>query len=877
MSKRILQTNGERKKTTNSATLSLSNTGKNVIVDMKSDDSEEEINIRKGVFTAKRTSTRLSQSREDAESPSLSSSRKRKSWIWSHFDEIGNTRTGKCKYCPAKFVISGTGTMSKHIHSKHSTILAHSNHSTSNLNGKSGKLETKCGMSKGILGSNSVAQKTSNSPLSNLLSTSGIVTSELNESDEDGEQISSKQEVKAPKRKATSLGQLREEIESPSFSHSKKRKSWIWMHFDEIGNTRTCKCKYCPSSFVISGTGTMSKHMRSKHPALLSQSNQSPAVSTGEVMQPFKYDVNAAHKAYGEFVVSGGHALTLGEQLEFRNFISKLRPLYKPLSGAVVKDRLMETYERLRLQVIEKLSKSKVALTTDLWTSPNNLSFMGITAVIWNERSTPVEIIIGCKQIVGDQSGVNLAEKFCEIVSLYQLNENILAITTDNATSNQTFMDHIIQWTKDNSHPFNKDSWIRCFAHIINLCVKCALEDMFVLLQKLRDLIVAIRASLERVQQFKEILKECEFELSELDYEEDELFSFDGAVITDDLLPFLDCREQWSSTYFFLKRGLKLRRAIDEIAKDQELCQNELKEEDWLILEQVFSFLEKFALVTTYVETSHFPTLSLVIPMYNRLLNLLEETSRDESKHTLIVKGASAGLQILSAYYEEASPLLMAATFMDPRCKMQYFVESGCNFGGETGDGCTVIEDRMAARVKPVIEKLWREYNIRTNPCDPSSNSNLENVPKNESSAILQKGLTITKTQINTYIANVIFGRNRTPSIKPEKDEMKEYEEEETEPADCNQTAVFDYWSSRSTRWPRLSVMAKDLLCIPATSAASKRAFSTGRDLFGIAKMTLTLETVEALVCLRSWYKAGLVEEMDVQEFIEKDVGSHND
>lgn len=63
------------------------------------------------------------------------------------------------------------------------------------------------------------------------------------------------------------------------------------MHFDEIGNTRTCKCKYCPASFVISGTGTMSKHMRSKHSALLSQSNESPMISTGEIMQQFKVTV----------------------------------------------------------------------------------------------------------------------------------------------------------------------------------------------------------------------------------------------------------------------------------------------------------------------------------------------------------------------------------------------------------------------------------------------------------------------------------------------------------------------------------------------------------------------------------------------------------
>ncbi|KZS05507.1 Uncharacterized protein APZ42_031279 [Daphnia magna] len=65
-------------------------------------------------------------------------------------------------------------------------------------------------------------------------------------------------------------------------------------------------------------------------------------------------------------------------------------------------------------------------------------------------------------------------------------------------------------------------------------------------------------------------------------------------------------------------------------------------------------------------------------------------------------------------------------------------------------------------------------------------------------------------------------------------------------------------------RWPKLSAMAKDLLSIPATSAASERAFSTGKDVFGIARMSFHPETVEALVCLRSWYKAGLVGEVDV-------------
>ena len=66
--------------------------------------------------------------------------------------------------------------------------------------------------------------------------------------------------------------------------------------------------------------------------------------------------------------------------------------------------------------------------------------------------------------------------------------------------------------------------------------------------------------------------------------------------------------------------------------------------------------------------------------------------------------------------------------------------------------------------------------------------------------------------------------------------------------------------------------MAREVLSIPATSAASERAFSAGKDVFGIARMSLKPETVEALICLRSWYSAGLVGEKEVEEFLSEDI-----
>ncbi|KAK4006654.1 hypothetical protein OUZ56_011812 [Daphnia magna] len=86
--------------------------------------------------------------------------------------------------------------------------------------------------------------------------------------------------------------------------------------------------------------------------------------------------------------------------------------------------------------------------------------------------------------------------------------------------------------SKNRSQPFDKDMWIRWFPHVMNICVHKMLEIISGLLQKLRD---------------------------------------------NDPLPILDCKTRWSSAFYFVKRAVKLRRAIDEIAKDTDLRRNEME------------------------------------------------------------------------------------------------------------------------------------------------------------------------------------------------------------------------------------------------------------------------------------------------------------
>ncbi len=66
----------------------------------------------------------------------------------------------------------------------------------------------------------------------------------------------------------------------------------------------------------------------------------------------------------------------------FDVFCHKLNPLYIPICPSAVKGRVMVRYVQLLNKVVLILLSDDTGLlcwTTDLWTSPNRVSFMGIT------------------------------------------------------------------------------------------------------------------------------------------------------------------------------------------------------------------------------------------------------------------------------------------------------------------------------------------------------------------------------------------------------------------------------------------------------------------------------------------------------------------
>ncbi|CAI0460738.1 unnamed protein product [Linum tenue] len=66
------------------------------------------------------------------------------------------------------------------------------------------------------------------------------------------------------------------------------------------------------------------------------------------------------------------------------------------------------------------------------------------------------------------------------------------------------------------------------------------------------------------------------------------------------------------------------------------------------------------------------------------------------------------------------------------------------------------------------------------------------------------------------------------------------------------------WWKLNGLKYPTLQAIARDFLAIPITSVASESAFSSGGRLIDPHRSRLHYDTIEAMMCTRSW----IMEEM---------------
>jgi len=252
---------------------------------------------------------------------------------------------------------------------------------------------------------------------------------------------------------------------------------------------------------------------------------------------------------------------------------------------------------------------SMISFTTDCWTSPNNISFMGITAHWIDSEFNFCESTLDIAKLSAQHTGENLYHKFKEILAEFGIQNKVLGITVDNASNNNAMMRAA---ESDVSNTFSTFAHIRCFAHVVNLRAKDALAVISDDLENLRTIIRNIRASPQNSEAYENI--------AEVSMDEDL-----DEYTTKSYKPVLDVATRWNSTYYMLKRACKLKSAIMFYARSKSFY---IENNCWDRFMTILEFLKVFNDVTVYMCSDTYPTLSMAVPYYNKLLKHIETNGK---------------------------------------------------------------------------------------------------------------------------------------------------------------------------------------------------------------------------------------------------------
>ena len=130
--------------------------------------------------------------------------------------------------------------------------------------------------------------------------------------------------------------------------------------------------------------------------------------------------------------------------------------------------RCQETREQIKN--LFTVARSRIHISADLWTSPNNYALLGIVAHWWDANA-----LIALPKLYGAHNGANIGKAIIDTLDLYDITEKLGYFMLDNATSNDKAVEAI---TKELRHHgvtrtiTAKEAQLHCSGHIINLVVK---------------------------------------------------------------------------------------------------------------------------------------------------------------------------------------------------------------------------------------------------------------------------------------------------------------------------------------------------------------------------------------------------------------------
>ena len=311
---------------------------------------------------------------------------------------------------------------------------------------------------------------------------------------------------------------------------------------------------------------------------------------------------------------------------------------------------------------------------------------------------------------------------------------------------------------------------------------------------------------------------------------------------------------RWNSTWYMLERFLMLRipmvKFLEEKVKEKDYRLPVLLPEQWSILYWVYQILQPYKTVTKVLEGDTSITCSWVLPAMARIPRQLKSIHRyltHRKKHPELCKWINRLCHTMTKEMDDPNYLEAAGIMLhlDPTKEPVDSVNiTGYIWGDDDEDYFPKVK-RAYNTVRQLQKVVYREcWNL------------LKKIQARKDGSIQPEvHAQVEGNKKKPVVSHAwLFDRNHVTHNSgwdPLKGEWKEYCENRARNRTGPEETPETWWAVNQKRFPTVSVLAAEYLCIPASSSGIERLFSKNGHQLNRYRQAMQTERVEDLTLVR--------------------------
>ncbi|XP_060965655.1 zinc finger BED domain-containing protein RICESLEEPER 2-like [Cannabis sativa] len=272
-------------------------------------------------------------------------------------------------------------------------------------------------------------------------------------------------------------------------------------------------------------------------------------------------------------IVLHEYPLNMVEHDGFRSFVNSLQPLFRHVSRTTIRRDISKIYENEKTKTMNSMNdnRSRVAITTDLWTSNNQKrGYMVVTAHYIDESW-----ILRLYMCPPPHTAKLLTKVLMECLIEWSIERKLSTLTLDNCIVNIAMMDQMKEKLRNASLLMKGELLhMKCSAHILNLIVQQELGAIQGAIETIRESVVFWTGTPKRVEKFEEAKK--------------------GLSCSSNKRLVLDCNTRWNSTYLMLTSAITYKDVFSRLIHTEKNYKKEPSERDWLLAKVMCEKLKLF-------------------------------------------------------------------------------------------------------------------------------------------------------------------------------------------------------------------------------------------------------------------------------------------